>query len=131
MSLVQTGCIKSHCGLSRWPNGSLIMCVKNRCPSPAVSFPRSLTMKASIRTVNRIISTDMQAVSHPRRKWVLKPEAFDRLLDSLGEDRESAGKRYLEIRSNLVRFFEWRGSPVPEDHADETINRVAKRISER
>jgi RNA polymerase sigma factor (sigma-70 family) len=52
-------------------------------------------------------------------------------LDSLGEDRESAGKRYVEIRSNLVRFFEWRGSPSPEDHADETINRVAKRISER
>jgi len=88
-------------------------------------------MKASIRTVNHIISTDMQAVYHPRRKWVLKQEAFDRLLDSLGEDRESAGKRYLEIRSNLVRFFEWRGSPFPEDHADETINRVAKRISER
>ena len=88
-------------------------------------------MKASIRTVNHIISTDMPAVSHPRRKWVLKQEAFDRLLDTLGEDRESAGERYLEIRSNLVRFFEWRGSSFPEDHADETINRVAKRISER
>lgn len=88
-------------------------------------------MKASIRTVTHIISTDIKAVSHPRRKWVLKQEAFDRLLDILGEDRESAGERYLEIRSNLVRFFEWRGSSFPEDHADETINRVAKRICER
>ena len=88
-------------------------------------------MKASIRTVKHIIPTDIPAVSHPRRKWVLKQEAFDRLLDSLGEDRETAGELYLEIRSNLVRFFEWRGSSFPEDHADETINRVAKRISEK
>ncbi len=88
-------------------------------------------MKASIRTVKHFIPTDIPAVSHPRRKWVLKQDAFDKLLDSLGEDRESAGERYLEIRSNLVRFFEWRGSSFPEDHADETINRVAKRISER
>jgi len=53
------------------------------------------------------------------------------LLASLGEDRESAGERYLEIRSNLIRFFQWRGSSFPEDHADETINRIAKKISEK
>ena len=87
-------------------------------------------MNASTYTVNHPIPTDVPAVSVPRRKWVLTQEAFDRLLASLGEDRESAGERYLEIRSNLIRFFEWRGSAFPEDHADETINRIAKRISE-
>ena len=88
-------------------------------------------MKASFRTINDSTSDAMPAIPAPRRKWALTQEAFDRLLASLGEDRESAGEKYLEIRSNLIRFFEWRGSPFPEDHADETINRVAKRISER
>jgi len=84
-----------------------------------------------VRTIKHRISSDMSAASIPRRKWVLTQESFDKLLTALGDDRESAGERYLEIRSNLIRFFEWRGSPFPEDHADETINRIAKRISER
>ncbi len=65
-----------------------------------------------------------------RRKWDLTEEAFDKLLASLDPDRESAGTKYLELRSNLIRFFEWRGSLFPEDQADETINRVARRIME-
>lgn len=65
-----------------------------------------------------------------RQKWTLTQEAFDKLLLSFGDDRESGGKKYLEIRNNLTRFFEWRGCPFPEDHADETINRIAKRVAE-
>ena len=65
-----------------------------------------------------------------RKKWTLTQEAFDRLLVALGGDRDSAAQKYLEIRSNLVRFFEWRGCSFPEDHADETINRIAKRVME-
>ena len=65
-----------------------------------------------------------------RGKWTLTQEAFDRLLHSLDAERERAGNIYQETRSNLIRFFEWRGCPFPEDHADETINRVAKRISQ-
>lgn len=65
-----------------------------------------------------------------RQKWTLTQEAFDTLLVALGGDRDSAAQKYLEIRSNLVRFFEWRGSSFPEDHADETINRIAKRVAE-
>jgi hypothetical protein len=34
--------------------------------------------------------------------------------------------RYLEIRRNLVRLFEWRGCSTPDEYADETINRCAK-----
>jgi DNA-directed RNA polymerase specialized sigma24 family protein len=65
-----------------------------------------------------------------RQKWTLTQEAFDKLLLAFGDDRDSGGKKYLEIRSNLTRFFEWRGCPFPEDHADETINRIAKRVAE-
>ena len=64
------------------------------------------------------------------RKWTLTPEAFDNLLAAFDPNRDSAAKKYLEIRSNLVRFFEWRGCPFPEDHADETFNRVARKIAD-
>lgn len=65
-----------------------------------------------------------------RQRWTLTQEAFDKLLLSFGDDRDSGGQKYLEIRGNLIRFFEWRGCPFPEDHADETINRIAKRVFE-
>ena len=65
-----------------------------------------------------------------RQKWSLTQDAFDRLLSSLGPDRDAAGKRYLEIRRNLVRLFEWRGCYTPDEYADETINRCARKFGE-
>ncbi len=65
-----------------------------------------------------------------RTKWGLSQEAFDKLLGSLDEDRETAGEKYLLIRRNLVRFFNGRGCVQAEEYADETINRVAKRLFE-
>jgi DNA-directed RNA polymerase specialized sigma24 family protein len=62
--------------------------------------------------------------------WTLTQEAFDKLLVALGGDRDSGSEKYLELRTNLTRFFEWRGCSFPEDHADETINRMAKKIEE-
>jgi DNA-directed RNA polymerase specialized sigma24 family protein len=67
---------------------------------------------------------------HARQKWTLTQDAFDRLLIALGGDRDSGSEKYLEIRTNLTRFFEWRGCPFPEDHADETFNRIAKKVDE-
>src|ERR1041385_2934653 len=67
---------------------------------------------------------------HARQKWTLTQDAFDRLLIALGGDRDSGGEKYLEIRSSLTRFFEWRGCSFPEDHADETFNRIAKKLDE-
>ena len=65
-----------------------------------------------------------------RQKWSLTQEAFDGLLEALGTDRDLAADRYLEIRRNLVRLFEWRGSSMPDEHADETINRCAKKLAQ-
>ena len=78
----------------------------------------------------RTNSTSGSSVSAPplSGKWTLTKEAFDKLLDSLASDRDSAANKYLEIRANLLKFFEWRGCPFPEDHADETFNRVARKI---
>jgi DNA-directed RNA polymerase specialized sigma24 family protein len=65
-----------------------------------------------------------------KKDWTLTPEAFERLLAALDADRERAGQRYENIRRKLVEFFEARGSHSPTDHADETINRVARRLDE-
>lgn len=88
-------------------------------------------MSSSALTIQNSISLKMHAAPALRRRWVLTQDAFDKLLTSLDEDRDTAGEKYLEIRSNLIRFFQWRGTPFPEDHADETINRIAKRVSEK
>lgn len=60
----------------------------------------------------------------------MTPAEFDALLMFLDPDRERAGERYEAIRARLIRFFEWRACPSPEDLADETINRVARRVRE-
>lgn len=60
----------------------------------------------------------------------LTPEGLDALLAFLDADRDKAGELYESIRRRLVRLFEWRGLAFPEDLADETINRVARRIAE-
>ena len=65
-----------------------------------------------------------------RQKWSLTQEAFDALLTALGPDRDEAADRYLEIRRNLVRLFEWRACPAPDEYADETLNRCARKIGE-
>lgn len=54
---------------------------------------------------------------------------FDRLLEWLDDDdREVAGEKYEIIRRNLIKIFNCRGCPNPEELADETINRVASRV---
>jgi DNA-directed RNA polymerase specialized sigma24 family protein len=64
-----------------------------------------------------------------RSKWTLTEEAFEGLLSSIGSDRSVAADRYLEIRRNLVRLFEWRGCLKPDEYADETMNRCARKIA--
>ncbi len=76
------------------------------------------------------LNPESSATPAPRRGWTLTQEAFDQLLAAFDADRESAGRKYLELRGHLIRLFEWRGCPFPEDHADETINRVARKLSE-
>jgi len=60
----------------------------------------------------------------------LTQEAFDRLLAWLDRDRERAGQRYEEIRSQLIKIFVCRGCVASEELADLTINRVAGKLQE-
>jgi len=53
---------------------------------------------------------------------------LDRLLGWLSADQEAAGKKYLEIREGLVRYFRIKGCYESQSLADETINRVAMKL---
>ncbi len=61
--------------------------------------------------------------------WTITPDAFESLLSSLDEDRERAGQKYEILRRKLLEFFAARGSRAPDEHADETLNRVARKIA--
>ena len=60
----------------------------------------------------------------------LTERAFGRLLDQFDPDRDRAAERYEELRRTLLRFFEWRGAPFPEEHTDETFDRVARKLAD-
>jgi DNA-directed RNA polymerase specialized sigma24 family protein len=64
------------------------------------------------------------------RRWVLNGDALASLLAALGADPDAASHRYEALRRRLIDFFAWERSDAPEDAADETINRLAKRLSE-
>jgi DNA-directed RNA polymerase specialized sigma24 family protein len=59
---------------------------------------------------------------------LLTPRGFERLLDHLHPDRDIAGRTYEQLRRRLVRFFEGRRCAFPEEHADESLNRVARKL---
>ena len=65
-----------------------------------------------------------------KSEWELTGAAFERLLGLLDADRERAGEKYELARRKLMAFFEARGSESPADHADETINRAARKVAE-
>ena len=58
----------------------------------------------------------------------LTTERFAKLLVNLDTDRDRAGVKYEDLRRTLIRFFEWRGAPFPEEQTDETFNRVARKL---
>lgn len=60
----------------------------------------------------------------------LSQDNFDELLAWLHPRRDEAGKIYEDIRQRLIKIFSYRGCPVAEDLADETINRVANKVRE-
>jgi DNA-directed RNA polymerase specialized sigma24 family protein len=64
------------------------------------------------------------------RGWVLTSEAFRRLLDWLDGGASSDGLKYLEMRRRLVAYFDRKNCPTPDELADETLNRVARRLEE-
>lgn len=72
----------------------------------------------------------MDSPTSLKKRWTLTKTAFDGFLAMLDQDREEAGQKYERIRVRLVKYFQWRGAPAADLEADETINRVARKIEE-
>ena len=62
--------------------------------------------------------------------WELTASALDRLLARLDSDPTRAADAYEALRLSLTRFFDWRGAHFPDECADETMNRLARRLDE-
>jgi DNA-directed RNA polymerase specialized sigma24 family protein len=72
----------------------------------------------------------MNGLSVSKSEWTLSAEALARFLACLDPDSDRAGERYESLRLTLMKFFDWRRAHFPEELADETINRVIRKINE-
>ncbi len=73
----------------------------------------------------------MEKVPKPRQRWSLAGEAFEALLDRLSPDREQAALQFEEHRRYLITLLTYAGAADPEHLADTTLDRAAKRLSDR
>lgn len=81
--------------------------------------------------VGNIMSELSQPGVQQKKDWTLTPQALDRLLTWLDEGSNSDGRKYLEMRRRLVSYFNRKGCWTPDELADETLNRVARRLQEQ
>src|SRR5262245_25619951 len=72
----------------------------------------------------------MDRAQSSRKERDLTAEAFSKFLAILDPDPEAAGGKYEKLRRKLIKFFEWRGSFISDELADETLNRLARKIDE-
>jgi DNA-directed RNA polymerase specialized sigma24 family protein len=63
-------------------------------------------------------------------RWSLTRQALGRLLERLDPDPEAAGRAYEALRMRLLDYFDWKGAHRPEVAADETLDRLARRLEE-
>ena len=56
--------------------------------------------------------------------------AFRQFLSWLDDGTDSNGEKYLEMRRRLVAYFDRKNCVAPDELADETLNRVARRLEE-
>ena len=66
-----------------------------------------------------------------KKSWVPGSTAFRQLLAWLDEGTDSGGERYLEMRRRLVAYFDRKRCVSPDELADETLNRAARRLEEQ
>ena len=56
--------------------------------------------------------------------------AFSKFLSWLDLGIDSNGEKYLEVRHRLVQYFDRKNCASPDELADETLNRVARRLAQ-
>ena len=118
------------------PGGRWVAYDSDECGTPEIyvrPFPRSggiwqVSTQRGVRMAWRSDGRSMSAKEEPGRG--LTADAFASLLTRLGPDAERAGEAYEHLRRALVGFFTWRGAGTPEECADETLDRLAARLSQ-
>jgi DNA-directed RNA polymerase specialized sigma24 family protein len=70
----------------------------------------------------------MDGLSASKSEWTLSADALARFLACLDPDSDRAGQKYESLRLTLIKFFDWRGAHSPDELADETINRVIRKV---
>src|SRR5262245_52109697 len=65
-----------------------------------------------------------------KKHWILTEGAFNKLLERLDSDRQRAGEKYERLHHKLEKFFEIHRGALAEELADETINRLTRKIEE-
>lgn len=84
--------------------------------------------------INRIpdvrLTTALTLKAGARERWNLTREAFERLLQRLDPDRQSAAEAFRDLQSKLVLFFTYNRCKTPDRWADVAMDRVAKRLAE-
>jgi DNA-directed RNA polymerase specialized sigma24 family protein len=66
-----------------------------------------------------------------KKGWTPTESVFRKFLEWLDQGSDSNGERYLEMRRRLLRYFDHKRCLASDDLADETLNRVARRLEEQ
>lgn len=91
-------------------------------------FAKSERLK-SLET-NSVKNQGLMQKIKQKKDWNLTPNSFRNFLLWLDEGADSEGQNYLEMRRRLVAYFDRKNCLLPEELADETLIRVARRLEE-
>jgi DNA-directed RNA polymerase specialized sigma24 family protein len=69
------------------------------------------------------------AIGKPAKRWSLDRQAFNALLTALDPDLECASGKYTALHDRLIRFFQWNNVEDADALADETLDRLARRVA--
>jgi DNA-directed RNA polymerase specialized sigma24 family protein len=75
-------------------------------------------------------SDDVTADLGSKRAWTLDTQAFERLLAALDDDRQRAALVYEQLRRRLIGLLQWWGAHAADELADETLDRMARKLDE-
>lgn len=64
------------------------------------------------------------------KDWTPTAGNFNAFIEWLGAGTASGGESYLDMHARLAAYFTRKGCSTPDELADETLNRVARRLQE-
>lgn len=70
------------------------------------------------------------AIVGPNQDWEPSEKSFQAFLNWLDGGTNSDGQRYLEVRRRLELYFDRKNCVEPSKLADETLNRVIRKLEE-